>query len=252
MDYRVDEIDKRILYHLAADARNTAASAIAEGLDVTAGTVRNRIEQMEDRGIVTGYTAEIDYERVEGRLTNLYVCTAPVSDRERVAAQALTVSGVVDIRELQAGRRNLHVVGVGADTDDLGRISTELANLGVTIEAEHLVQNRRSHPYHPFDPENGRRRAELTDFISLTGSAEVIESSIREEMPIAGRTLAEANERGLFDDEVLVVGIERDGEVVTPDGNTRIEAGDVVTLFSREELDVDSIEGFQSERRDTT
>jgi len=252
MDYRVDEIDKRILYHLAADARNTAAPAIAEGLDVTAGTVRNRIEQMEECGIVTGYTAEIDYERVEARLTNLYVCTAPVSDRERVAAQALTVSGVVDVRELQAGRQNLHVVGVGRDTDDLGRISTELANLGVTIEAEHLVQNQRSHPYDPFDPENGRRRAELADFISLTGGAEVIESSVGEEMPIAGRTLAEANERGLFDDEVLVVGIERDGAVVTPDGDTRIEAGDVVTLFSREELDVDSVEGFQRERRDAT
>jgi DNA-binding Lrp family transcriptional regulator len=245
MDYRIDEIDKRILYDLAGDARHTTAPAIADGLDVTPGTVRNRVEQMEDRGIITGYTAEIDYERVESRLTNLYVCTAPVTDRERISAQALTVSGVVDVRELQAGQRNLHIVGVGIDTDDLSRISTELANLGLTIDEEHLLQNQQSHPYHSFDPENGHSRAELTDFVSLTGGAEVIESSVGDGMPIVGETLAEANEQGLFDDSVLVVGIERDGDVLTPDGDTRVEVGDVVTLFSREGIDAENIDGFQ-------
>jgi DNA-binding Lrp family transcriptional regulator len=244
MSYRIDEIDKRILYHLAVDARNTTAPTIAEEVDVSPGTIRNRVEQLEDHGIITGYHAAIDYERVEGRLTNLYVCTAPVTERAKIATQALAVSGVVDVRELQAGQRNVHVVGVGSDTDDLSRISNELATLGLSIDEEHLVQNQQSHPYHPFDPDNGHRRAELTDFISLTGGAEMIETTVGAEMPIVNCTLAEANDRSLLDDDVLVVGIERDGVVLTPDGETELRAGDVVTLFSREELDVDDIAGF--------
>lgn len=245
MSYRIDEIDKRILYELAVDARNTTAPTVAEAVDVSPGTIRNRIEQMEDHGIITGYHAEIDYERVENRLVNLFVCTAPITDRAQLAAQVLTVSGVVDVRELQAGQRNLHVVAVGSDTDALTRIGNELAQLGVTVEAEHLVQDHLTHPYHPFDPDNGGPHTGLADFVSLTGGAEVIETTVSEEMPAAGRTLAGANRDGLLADEVLVVGIERDGTILTPDGDTELLAGDVVTLFSRDGLDFDGVEGFQ-------
>lgn len=50
MDYRVDKIDKRILYYLAQDARNTTAREIAEEVDVSPGTVGNRIEKLENSG----------------------------------------------------------------------------------------------------------------------------------------------------------------------------------------------------------
>src|SRR6056297_1459226 len=103
MSYRIDEIDQRILYHLAADARNTSAPMIAEEVDVTPATVRHRITQLEDHGIIEGYHAAIDYEATNGKLTTQFTCTAPVSEREQLAADALTVSGVVHVRELMAG-----------------------------------------------------------------------------------------------------------------------------------------------------
>ena len=56
MAHRVDEVDKRILYRLAQDARNTATSDIAEEMDVTSATIRNRIEQLEEQGILRGGT----------------------------------------------------------------------------------------------------------------------------------------------------------------------------------------------------
>jgi DNA-binding Lrp family transcriptional regulator len=245
MGYRIDEIDKHILYSLSVDARNTTATTIAEEADVSPGTIRNRIDQMEDHGILAGYRAEIDYEQIGGRMQNLFVCTVPVTDREQAAAQALTVSGVTEVRELQAGQRNVHVVAVGSDTDELSRIGNDLAERGLTIEAEHLVQESHTHPYHAFDPTDSQREVALADFVSLTGGAEVMEISISEKLSVAGRTVAAANEAGLFDDEVLVVGIERDGEVVTPDGETTFRVGDVVTLFSREPLARDRIRGFR-------
>lgn len=54
MANRLDEIDKRVLYHLAADARDTSAPAIAEEVNVSAGTIRNRIRQLEADGTIKG------------------------------------------------------------------------------------------------------------------------------------------------------------------------------------------------------
>lgn len=46
---RLDELDRRILDHLARDAR-TSNRAIAEALGVTEGTVRARVRRMQDEG----------------------------------------------------------------------------------------------------------------------------------------------------------------------------------------------------------
>ncbi|MFB6183678.1 MAG: TrkA C-terminal domain-containing protein [Haloarculaceae archaeon] len=251
MDYRIDEIDKRILYHLAADARNVSAPTIAEEMDVTPGTIRNRIRQLEENGFITGYHAQIEYERVEGRVVNLFICTAPVADRERLATRTLDVSGVVNVRELMAGKRNLHVVGVGTDTNDITRIARDLSDLGVEIEEEDILQHEMNHPYDPFGPENGATRPSLTDFVSLTGGAEVMEISVAESAPVAGLSLSEADTAGILQDTVLVVGIERDDEALTPKGDTRIQAGDIVTLFSRENATKEAIEPFSGSAEST-
>lgn len=194
MDYRIDEIDRRIIYHLAADARNTSAPMIAEEMDVTPGTIRNRIDKLEENGIITGYHAHVEYERVGGRIVNLFICTAPVEDRERLAARALDISGIVNVRELMAGQRNLHVIGVGTDTNDITAIASELSNLGLEIESESILQSEMDHPYDPFGPENGRAKPSLADFVSLTGGAEVMEVSVADSAPVVGRSLSEAGD----------------------------------------------------------
>lgn len=244
MKGRIDEIDKRILYHLAADARNTSAPMIAEEMDVTPGTIRNRISQLEENGIITGFHAQIEYERVEGRIVNLFICTAPVAKRDRLASRVLDIPGVVNVRELMAGQRNLHVIGVGTDTNDITRIASKIANLGLEIEAEDIVQQEATQPYDPFGPENGRTEPSLADFVSLTGGAEVLEVSVAESAAIDGKSLSQADEDGTLPEDILVVGIERDDDVLTPKGDTRIEAGDIVTLFSPEETSKPAIEAF--------
>lgn len=246
MEHRVDEVDRRILYALAADARGTSAPMIAEEVDVSAGTIRNRIKQLEDAGIIRGYHAHIDYERVENRLTTLFVCTAPVGDRERLANQALDIVGVINVRELTAGRRNVHVVAVSDDTDGLTHVATQLSDIGLTIETENLVQKEETQPYRPFGGNGEQQIPSLNDFISLTGDAEVIELTASAGAPIVGLTLEQANQQGLLPDEVLVVGIERGDSIVTPKGETRVESGDIITLFSRGPSSGDTIAAFGS------
>ncbi|WP_224448914.1 Lrp/AsnC family transcriptional regulator [Haloprofundus salilacus] len=232
-EYQLDEVDRRVIHALMADARNTSAPTIAEGLGVSAGTIRNRIARLEEAGIIKGYYAHVDFEQADGRLTNLYLCNAPVAERESVAARVRTVPGVVHVRELMTGRRNLHVLAVGEDIADLRRVARALSSLGIEIEDEDLVQADSYLPYAPYEPEEDERRGTLSDFVSLTGGSEIVEATIGEEAPIDGLTLSEAGDRGLLDADTLVISVDRGQSVVTPRGDTVLRAGDEVTLFSR-------------------
>lgn len=233
MDYRLDDIDRRILYDLMANARDTSAPAIADEVNVSPGTVRNRIHQLEENGIITGYRAEVDFERADGRLTNLYLCTVPVAERETLAQEAHAVPGVINVRELMTGRQNLHILAVGEDTEDLRRISRALSKLGIEIEDEDLVEGETTVPYAQFGPEEARSRYEPTDFISLTGDANVVDVTVQAGATIVGRTLAEAVDMGILDEETLVIAIERGDRVMTPHGSTTVQSDDIVTLLSR-------------------
>lgn len=244
MDYRVDEIDKRILYYLGQDARHTSAPAIAEEVHVTPATIRNRIRELEERGILRGYPADIDYERIGGRVTYQFNCTAPVPERDRLAKAALEVSGVVTVRELMTGTANLTISAVGTDTDDVSRVARELSNLGLEIDDEGVIEEEHHQPYHPFGPESAPAGPSFTDFINLAGGAEVVEFTVSQDAPITGLSIEEAVGEGLLAEEILVVGIEREGEVITPRGETTIEAGDVVSLFSKDPLENEALEAF--------
>jgi len=244
MENRLDEIDKRILYYLAGDARNTAASDIAEEMEVTPATIRNRIRQLEADGILRGYLADIDYKSIGGHVVYEFKCTAPIPDRDRLAQSALDIVGVISVRELMAGMTNLTITVVGTDTEDIGRIEAELSDLGVTIEDESVVEEQYHRPYDPFGPEDAPKGPSLTDFMGLAGGAEVVEFTVSEGAAIAGKTIAEAVEAGLLADDLLVVGIERDGQILTPKGETEIQTGDVVSLFSKTKLNNDALEAF--------
>ena len=76
------------------------------------------------------------------------------------------------------------------------------------------------------------KRPSIKDYMKVGDRAEVFEITVDSYAPVAGHTLAEAADEGVLEDGLLVVAIERDHEVITPRGNTTIEAGDLVTVFS--------------------
>ncbi|ELZ24304.1 putative transcriptional regulator, AsnC family protein [Halosimplex carlsbadense 2-9-1] len=244
MAHHVDEIDKRILYYLALDARNTATSDIADEMDVTPATIRNRIDQLEADGILRGYLADIQYKSIDGYITYQIRCTAPIPERARLAQAAREVSGVVTVRELMSGSANLVVTVVGADTADINQTASELADLGLEIEGENVIEDEYHAPYNPFGPDTVPKGPSLTDFMSLAGDAEVAQFTVSESAEVAGLTIERAVADGLLADEMLVVGIEREGDVLTPKGETTIRPGDVVSLFSKTGLENDALQVF--------
>lgn len=234
MSLRLDEIDRHIVHALMTDARNTTATEIADGLNVSAGTVRNRIERLEEAGVIQGYTATIDFERAGGRLTSLYMCTVPAAERERLALAAQSIPGVINVRILMAGRRDLQVVAVGEDTEDLRKIARSLSELDIRIEDEELLQTEIRSPYAPFAPDDGSRSPHATNVVTLPDGTDVVEVAVSEGAPIAGLSIDAAREAGLLEAGVVVVSIERDGEVLRPAEEDVIEVDDVVTLLPRE------------------
>lgn len=150
MTWNTDQLDKRIIYSLQQDARNTTSSDIAECMDVSSSTVRNRIHQLEDRGIITEYNTRIDFEAAGSQLHTLIVCTAPIPERSRLAREALDIDGVIDVREVMTGEENVHVGIVGTDSDDLSRIGEALDEIGLEVNDEDLICNEYTTPYSRF------------------------------------------------------------------------------------------------------
>jgi len=149
-DGELDDVDRGILYYLQEDARGTSSSDIADRLDLSASTVRTRLTELEDRGIVRGYHIDIDYERAGYPLYTKVICTAPIPERDRLADRAREVHGVIAVRAVMTGERNVYVNAIGTDHDDLDRIAEELDALGLTVVDETLVREEFVCPYHGF------------------------------------------------------------------------------------------------------
>lgn len=150
----LDEVDRGILHMLQQDSRNNTASDIADAVGVAPNTVRNRIERLQDSGVILGYHPNIDYGQAGFHLRVRFVCTVSVGDRNDLADDALGIDGVVQVDEIHSGKENLVIESVGVDGDDITRIAADLEALGATIQAERFVKNSRVQPFNHFGSES--------------------------------------------------------------------------------------------------
>ena len=150
----LDDVDRGILFLLQEDARNITIAEIAEQVNVAASTVRNRIENMEETGVIEGYYPKINYERANYPLHVLFVCSAPADEREQLAASILDQQGVVDVREMLTSKRNIYVEVVATDTRNLTEITNELASTGFSVESSEIITNHYTRPWAKFEFED--------------------------------------------------------------------------------------------------
>ena len=69
---------------------------------------------------------------------------------------------------------------------------------------------------------------------------------------IVGETLEEADVAGYLSPSMIVVAVERDGEVIIPRGNTEIESNDLVTVFSKDGVTQGVVTPFNPARKEST
>lgn len=148
--FELDDVDRGILHLLQEDARDNSPAMIAEEVGVAPNTVRNRIERLEEHGVIEGYHPQVDYERAGYQLHVIFVCTVPISERRTFADEAFEIDGVVQVIEVLSGRENLAVEAVGEDSDDVTEIASTLESLGCEIADEWFIKNSRVQPFGHF------------------------------------------------------------------------------------------------------
>lgn len=146
----LDETDKGILYLLQQDARGITTKEMADRVGVSASTVRNRIERLEERGIIRGYYPDVDYDEAGLQLYVEVICSAPNPRRAEYADAAEDISGVVSIREVLNGKENVQIDAVGTDSDDVARITDELSDIGLDVVNTKIIKDTHLQPFNHF------------------------------------------------------------------------------------------------------
>ena len=136
----MDEVDKRILRVLEADAR-TSLRKIAEEVGVALGTVSNRVRRMESLGIIRGYTVLLDPDKAGWGLSvviGLRIEKGRLIEIQEKIAKDNRVYGVYDV----TGDYDSMVLARGKDRDDLDDlIKNVLSMSGIERSVTHIVMN---------------------------------------------------------------------------------------------------------------
>ena len=89
----MDEIDRRLVALLRADARTPVAS-LAKALKVSRGTVQNRVDRMISRGDILGFTLKVRPEADAGRVRAIMAIAV---EGERTAAVLRALRGFPEV-----------------------------------------------------------------------------------------------------------------------------------------------------------
>jgi len=151
----IDAVDEGVLYALQRDARNVTTEEIAREVNVSASTVRNRIDKLEGAGVIESYQPQVNYERAGFPLCVMFVCTIAPDSRATVAQSVLDVTGVTDVTEMITSEHNLYIEVVATSTRDLTRITGELNEHGLQVHSSEIITNHYSQPWGHFEYQDG-------------------------------------------------------------------------------------------------
>ena len=103
----MDELDRRLVALLRADGRKPVAT-LAQALEVSRGTVQNRIDRLLERGEVQGFTVKLRPDQDDGRVRA--VMTLSVEGR-RTPSVIKALAGLAEVEAVHAtnGRWDLVV-----------------------------------------------------------------------------------------------------------------------------------------------
>lgn len=150
MVHNLDDSDRGILHALQENAREATAAEMADQIGVSSSTVRNRIDSLEEDGVIRGYHPEIDYEQAGFELHMFIVGRVPTAKRHETAVEALDLPGVVNVRELITGEHNIHIELVATDSDDADETVTGIEELDIEIVSTQVIKELLVQPFNHF------------------------------------------------------------------------------------------------------
>jgi DNA-binding Lrp family transcriptional regulator len=130
----LDEIDRRILTALHADAR-MPNSALAELVGIAASTCHGRVRRLQDLGVIRGFYADIDPSAIGLNLQAMISVNLQASSRGKIRnfiQQIRRKPQVMDVYFL-AGADDFILHVAARDTDDLRSFVVENLNADADV-----------------------------------------------------------------------------------------------------------------------
>ena len=136
----LDEIDRKIIRVLEKDAR-TSLRKISELVDVSLGTVSNRVKKMERNGVIMGYSVVLNPDEIGWELNvviGLRIQKGRLIEIQEKIAKDSRVHGVYDV----TGDFDSMVIARAKNRNDLDDLSKNVLSIdGVERSITHLVLN---------------------------------------------------------------------------------------------------------------
>lgn len=121
----IDEIDKKILAMLTANARASNAE-MAREVGLTASSVYERVKKLERRGVIKGYQAVVDPAALElNLLAFVSVTLGSMKTTDKVGERLAVIQGVQEVYN-NAGRDCFLLKLRAKDTEQLRQIIMEI------------------------------------------------------------------------------------------------------------------------------
>lgn len=128
---RLDETDRRILRILQENAK-TPYSRIARMLGVSEATVHIRVRRLRERGVIRGFRADVDPEKVGKGVTAFVLVKADPKKYSRVLEELTKIPDVYELYDVTGEYYALAKIRVGS-REELARILDTIGNVdGVT------------------------------------------------------------------------------------------------------------------------
>ncbi len=152
-DIALDDLDKRILHWYLIDAR-LSYRELAHKLGVSTTTVQSRTAKLEKAGIIRGYSAMFDHDKIGFQLTaitEVSVAKGKLLELEKEVAKMPQVLAVYDV----TGLTDAMVIAKFKSRDDLSKFTKALL-------AMPFVEPLRGTNEHPHRPHDSQRRFQTT------------------------------------------------------------------------------------------
>jgi len=123
----LDETDVKILKTLSLDAR-LSSRQIAKQCNISIGTVLSRVRKLEDEGVIRGYSALLDHEKLGYELTvvsEITVSKGRLLEMENEIARLPNVCAVYDL----TGLIDAVIIAKFKDREDLSKFTKKLLAL---------------------------------------------------------------------------------------------------------------------------
>lgn len=124
---QLDETDVKILKALTEDAR-LSSRQIAKQCDVSVGTALSRIRKMEEEGIIKGYTALLDQEKLGYELTVMTEMTVSKGRLLEVENEIARMPNVCCVYDL-TGLADAAIIAKFKNREELSKFTKRLLSL---------------------------------------------------------------------------------------------------------------------------